>query len=426
MQALRLLNLMGNPITSETDYRMYAIAYCPQLAYVDFEAVEADERQAIKDSAMAVDEIRELDEKISAKREAAAADAAREERLATLSVSATGQELHEARHPCTTHRHPQKANCAAAELLLVKFIQGNDYMPTIRALPGFEAPHIEFEEAVQEACNEYADAALGAHDAIETEIKMYNSGVSVLQADAEASVHAHVLALKRTLKQLVGEQQQLPSLDTIRAPTTEAISAFTTLKQKVLDFKREVITTRTELGKLEVQVGEQAEQMLDLLDTELRERCAQKASIDNAFFEKVEMLDNLVTQKMVDSAEALMVDIQSGKQPAGATEEQLQTMSDREAFVGGIKESNGHRLTQLNALWDSCRKHHAAAFKQHLAAATAAETKRSRSFLTHCDSIRDSLLLQIDELLSDLESEVAGANERRGSLAVNRHRDSSA
>jgi len=77
---------MGNPITTEADYRLYAIAYCPQLAYVDFEAVEVQERQAIKESAMAVDEIRVLDERLVAMKEAAANTAAEEQRISRLKV----------------------------------------------------------------------------------------------------------------------------------------------------------------------------------------------------------------------------------------------------------------------------------------------------------------------------------------------------
>ena len=87
MTTLRVLNLMHNPVTTETDYRLYAIAYCPQLAYVDFEAVEDSERQAIKDSAMAVDEIRELDERLLAAREAEELRQANAARLARLNVS---------------------------------------------------------------------------------------------------------------------------------------------------------------------------------------------------------------------------------------------------------------------------------------------------------------------------------------------------
>ena len=94
MSTLRVLNLMHNPVAKETDYRLYAIAYCPQLNYVDFEAVEDHERQAIKDSALAVDEIRELDERLMAAQEAAQKEATEAAWLASLEVSAASLHSH--------------------------------------------------------------------------------------------------------------------------------------------------------------------------------------------------------------------------------------------------------------------------------------------------------------------------------------------
>jgi len=222
---------------------------------------------------------------------------------------------------------------------------------------------------------------------------------------------------------LHAKQQELPSLDTTRAPGADAIAKYEELLSDVLDFKTAVRESRALLGQLEVEVGEQAEQLLDLFDTELRQQFASKQAIDNAFFEKIEALDTSMTQAMVESAEGIMADILGGKPPAGASEEQLQTMSDREAFVGSIKESNGHRLTQLNALWDMCRQKHAALFKGHMDAAVAAATRRSRRFLQQCDTIRDSLLAQVDDLREELEADVAGAKERRSSVAATRHRE---
>jgi len=317
----------------------------------------------------------------------------------------------------------QGANCIAAGILLSRFREGNDYIGLVCNLPGFEVPHSDFEEAVQAACDEYAAAALPASERIFKEIEMYKAGVNVLEADAESVVHATLLELRRGLKKLHAEQQGLPSLDTVRAPTLEALEEFKALLTKVVGLKSAVQAARVNLGALEAETREQAEHMLDLLDTELRQQFANKEAIDNAFFEKVEAMDTNVTLSMVESAEAIMAEILSDKPPPGASDEQLQIMSDREAFVGSIKESSGHRLTQLNKLWDACRKQHAKLFKTHIDAAVASETNRSRAFLHQCDSIKSSLLSQVDELQADLEAEVSAAQERRSSVQAGRNRE---
>ena len=337
--ALRVLNLAGNPLTAETDYRLIVVAYCPQLVNLDFSSVTPAERQAVKDNAIAADDVRRLQEDAKMRRVAASdADAAQADEAALAA-----------------------ANCRAAATLPHRITVGDPLWASLRGVPGALALMTDFQQLVQEAAAAYRSGGLAAGAAITQEGHHFAAAMGVLAADSDAAAKALIAQHARQVKAAArgdshGERSAPgPHLQAATEEMARALRA-----------------------GAEAAAGH-AEAMLDLYDTELRTAFGEKASVDERFFEEVEAAINALHAQLAACVEASKP---SAAPPAEADAAPPPDGASVEHLRDAVKELLGNQLTRMNEAWEATRKAHAAWFADISAAARAAEVLRSRTVLS--------------------------------------------
>lgn len=128
---LNLLNMDGNPVCEDPDYRTVCLAYLKPIRYLDYEMVDPSEVQRAKE--LCQDDLLELEEKEGIEALAGERDAARDESLAEL----------------------REANIVVAETLFDDLLKGDAEMARLRVLPGLQDLVEEFRERYKAAAEAF-------------------------------------------------------------------------------------------------------------------------------------------------------------------------------------------------------------------------------------------------------------------------------
>ena len=130
-KSLRLLNMEGNPVSKESEYRMYVLAYLNNLTYLDYAMVMKSEIVAAREQYQ--DELLDVEEKEALEEEKATREAAAARQTAKL----------------------QAANLAVVETIFDDMFKEDTEMAKLKYLAGINDIVANFQSEVESASDQF-------------------------------------------------------------------------------------------------------------------------------------------------------------------------------------------------------------------------------------------------------------------------------
>ena len=130
-KSLRLLNMEGNPVSKESEYRMYVLAYLNNLTYLDYAMVMKSEIVAAREQYQ--DELLDVEEKEALEEEKATREAAAARHTAKL----------------------QAANLAVVETIFDDMFKEDTEMAKLKYLAGINDIVANFQSEVESASDQF-------------------------------------------------------------------------------------------------------------------------------------------------------------------------------------------------------------------------------------------------------------------------------
>ena len=374
---LRMLNLEGNAICNEEEYRLYVIGFISQLDYLDFVMVGEDERvralETFQDELMILQE-KEVIEKTTRDRDAAQKAEAKLLKLANLSV---------------------------VQNLFEDMLEEDSELSKLRTLPGVNEMLEDYQDKCNEACEEFR--ALGLEQ-YELRQKGHAEFVAILDKTRDkAAIESRTLVEhfnleKRTTVQAVMDMFNRASEEDTKFAGVEELyegkQSLEQLKKKVKDLSDLLIGI--EVKQLEVQ-----DKMLNEFESRYGVIKAKNLELQNICFRKVEDCETAHSNALSELCNSLAEKLSNGELDH-LTEETRELIGNKEVLDTAIQGSNDIHIGKLLSKEDETRAEEMSMFKATLAGFKEEKLLKSRDRLAEIKRLANDLTADISHVLDEI------------------------
>jgi len=363
-ERLHMVNLEGNPISKQQDYKFSVLAFLPHLKYLDFALVEEWERAAAKDQY--TDEVMEMVENEQLKEE---------------------EELRLAKQK-EVQRQLQAANLEVADTLFDEMFDEDTEHGKLRLMEG-----------VEEAVNEYQGLFKEAAEALKTEGKAKD-----LEKREE---------LEKFLKAVEGVERYHSG------KAVEMIEQFNRKKKRVFlelskrehvensdlqDLSQNLKDLEEKLMDLEMQQVEQFEEMAGDFEQGYGEMTTVSLELLTRFFRAVEEQEEKYNHQVLtialDLLERAAKDEMSDE---GMSEELSSLLVDRDTCMNAISTSHDTHVGRLLKREDEVSAREKAKTKKLLDDARQKESNRNRNRIVEIQQFVENNEKAMSELIKRIE-----------------------
>ena len=366
---LQLLNLEGNPVSREGEYRMYVLAYLNDLTYLDYSMVMKTETVAAREQYQ--DELLDVEEK-----------EALEEEKAT-------RELAAAKHTLKL----RDANLAAVETIFDDMFADDTEMAKLKHLPGISDIINSFQSEVESASDLFLQTGLARDQQKRHEQSQFELALHRLRVKY-ASESVHMMedfgrTKKRSLKLLAAQQHvELIDLDPLQATLSSLISS---------------------LMDLEMRQVEQCEEIIGEYETKYFE--IKQACLDGQqnYFRLVEEHENNYTRDLMQLVNELLEKAIKEELPEDLPDEANSLLIDRDACMNAITGSHDIHVGRLYRREDEAKHNEELRFKLALKKYREEEHNRSRNRIMELKSFEEGCFSDLKELITqEIDDEADG------------------
>jgi len=308
---LRLINLAGNPICNDTEYRPYVISHVKNLKYLDYRMVSEQAVNAAKEHYQ--DELLEIEEN-ETKAEMEERDAlTRAEKAALMS----------------------RANLEGVTTLFDDMLKEDPEYNTLKKVPDLLAPLADFHTKWQSATDEFVQQVLDQHEKKVGERAEWDAVVKEYTGEKDEQARHLILEFKRIKKRTFRELRDDPSnAETKTAP----------LRQSNLELK-------DKLMDLELDIVEALEQLYKDFDNNYIALVEQNKINYNTYFTQLRDLENAWFEAVTGQAMQHLEQYQAGE--LEDLESDTRTLlQDKEMLLNSIQSSHDAHTSKIDSLED--------------------------------------------------------------------------
>ena len=304
---LHLLNLEGNPVSKEADYRVFTLAYLNNLKYLDYAMVVKSEvaaaREQYQDDLMDVEEKESLEEEKLARERAAAANTAK----------------------------LKAANLAFTETIFADMFEDDEDDVKLKSLPGIQDRKARFSTTVEEVCTEFLELGVGKDDAKTGERDAFASAVKELRQyyldESVKMTSEWVKNLKRTTRDLLAQER------VFKMDITKPVRELDALKEALID--------------LEMRQVEHFEAIYNDFDTKYREMHTSVLEAHMSFFRRMEDCEKEYNKEVITLANELLDQAAREELPEDLSEEAQNLLLDRDTCLSAITGSHDVHVNKI-------------------------------------------------------------------------------
>jgi hypothetical protein len=304
---LHLLNLEGNPVSREADYRVFTLAYLNNLKYLDYAMVVKSEvaaaREQYQDELMEVEEKESLEEEKLARERAAAANTAK----------------------------LKAANLSFTESIFSDMFEDDEDDVKLKALPGIQDKKARFSSEVDELCQQFLELGLGKDKAKTAERDAFTSAIAQMRQyylDESVKLTSNwVVKLKRTTRELQ-LQERIFKMDIVKP-------------------EKELDALHSALMDLELRQVEHFETVHSEFDTKYRELNANVLESHMSFFRKMEDCEKEYNKEVITLANELLDQAAKEELPEDLSEEAQNLLLDRDTCLSAITGSHDVHVNKI-------------------------------------------------------------------------------
>lgn len=355
---LRLLNLEGNPVCKEGEYRRHVLAYLNQLTYLDYSMVTKAESTAARE--LYQDELLDVEEK----------EALREERM-----------VREAANAMYTSKL-RMANLAAAETIFGEMFVEDTEMTKLQHLPGTSNIKTSFQTEVDAASDVFIQAGLAQEEHKRIEIALLEETLKKLRAqyahDSISLIESFERTKKKRLNQITSHQsQELTDVNHLRQLLAD-------LSHNLLDLEMQ------QVGQFEEAMGDFERKFV-----ELKTCCLES---QQSFFRAVEECEKNYTRNLTQLMNELLEKAAKDDLPIDISDEGTSLLADRDTCLNAVAGSHDIHVGRLYKLEDDIKNREEQASKVIIKKYRDQEHERSRARVQDLKEYESTLARELMEL----------------------------
>ncbi|TYZ65515.1 hypothetical protein PybrP1_008974 [[Pythium] brassicae (nom. inval.)] len=372
LDSLRVLNLAGNPVCSDPEYRTFLLAHLDRLQYLDYALVDSNE--AVQAREQYQDELEEMKE-VKAIEDAALAREA--EQLKYFAVL-------------------KDANVIILETLLSDMFKEDTEMNKIEVLPGLRNLIDDYSEKARVVTEDVKVVLLGKHSAMAKEVDAFAAKYEKVQLEAQESSIAAVESHRRVSKQLLKQASAAQAGD-----SNETSAAG---QQLLGEAKASAEKLHCELMILESDLVETAQELTASMEVAIEAIGVEAREIVTEHFRTVEVLENGFFDNVSQLAVTLLERMASedGDDDDFLTDECRVILNDRDALNNAINGSHDIHIGKLLAQEDVMREQSLAKIAAVIKRAKDREWTRNRSRIAEIITIKEKHLGEISKVRDEL------------------------
>ncbi|DAZ96093.1 TPA: hypothetical protein N0F65_000641 [Lagenidium giganteum] len=373
LESLRVLNLAGNPVCLDPEYRPFLLAHLEKLQYLDYALVDSNETVQAREQYQ--DELEELKEVKAIEDAAMAREVEQQKYLAML----------------------KDANVIILETLLSDMFREDTEMNKIEVLPGLRNLIDDYTEKAKAATEDVKVLLLEKHAHLTHEVELFQDKYAKIQMDAQGSSIQACELYRRTAKTLVKQASNFSSAGTDNDNTSSA--------QQILQ-EAEILTEKlhSELMNIESDLVETAQELTATMEVAIESIGAESRDLSTEHFRTIEVLENNFFESVSQLAVSLLERMASedAEEDDFLSDECRAILNDRDALNNAINGSHDIHIGKLLAQEDLMREQGIAKVAELIKNAKDNEWMRNRSRIAEIINIKEKNLSEIHRVRDEL------------------------
>ncbi|KAG5188451.1 protein phosphatase 1 [Tribonema minus] len=358
---LQLVNLEGNPVCKEADYRFTALAYLKAMKFHDYTMVDPSEveqaREQFQDELLDLQEKEALEEEKQAREEAAAREEA---------------EL-------------KRANLLVAKTLFGEMFAADTEMSKLRHLPGIDEIAEQFKAHVAAAADAFRGAGLERASAKAEQVRLFESATESVRRDYSERSIGMIEEFTRKKKRVFR--------DVSAKGPVEASEAGDALKE-------DLNALETALMDLEMYQVEQQSELLGEFEGKYGELKAQCFELQQAFFRACEGHEETYYLSVGQLAQDMLDRASRNELPEDLPDDLGNLLMDRDVCMTSVVGSHDAHVGKLLAREDETRAAEARNMADIVDGYSRAELQRNRRRIMELREFFEANRRQLAEFLS--------------------------
>jgi hypothetical protein len=364
---LRLLNLEGNPVCHDPEYRMFVLAHIKYLKYLDYGLLSEADVVAAKEQYQ--DELLELEENEGIEDAAGERETQRKKQTSVL----------------------LKANLVEVETLFVEMFQKDTEIGKLKQFPGMSELLEDYRANFNALSEQFKVQGLERLDKRTTEYDMYTKALVEMQTENEATCVGTIEAFNRRKKHFFAELEKKDLIE----------------QADFADLRREVAEMGEILLDLEMQVVQKAEDMIDVLENQFIDMKAVSLDAQQNWFRGVEAMEDAFFSGTTALLPVLLDNSQNDLLGDAVIDEVKNMLRDRDSCMGAATSSHDIHLGRLLEAEDEMREKEVAIFNGLVDGQRETEYKRNRTRVMEVEHLLNMNYLEMDDMIAqqNLEDE---------------------
>ena len=366
---LRLVNLKGNPVCDDPDYKMFVIAHLKHLTYLDYTLVEMKDIIAARE--MHQNHLMEFDEKEAIIERERLQREAREANVAKL----------------------REANLDIIDTLIKDMEEEDVDLQKLKQLPGLTELLEDYHDKVNSELEEFKVVGLEQHMIREKEVADFDSAITKANTKNDQMVVNLIADFERKMKRTVRDwyANDDPEPQTLR------------------DLEQEGMDLGAQLRELEVGQLELFEKLATEFEVRLGEMRMRNMELFQNYYRTVEALETSYHEAVQNLAAELVEKLNSELNLLDDLPPETKAiLAEKELLDGSIQASYDVHLSKLLAREELTGKRETAKFKGTLKKYRDSAQDRYRSHMAEINYFLKRNKDQVEKLIGELQPDDDG------------------
>ena len=356
---LRLVNLAGNPICQDPEYRPYVLSHLKHLKYLDYRLVDPAAVRAAREQYQ--DELMEIEEN-----------------------EAKWEEEPKVRREAERHAEDmERANLGGVEALFEDMLAKDPEYKKLKEIPNLlDTALAEFQEKFVVATEEVKTNVLGMHGKKEEEHASWKEAVREHTQTLDSRARNLILTFEHSKKHMFRELQADPGRAENKVrPLLERNES---LKDELLELEVQTVTALTEMNAI---FNREYTELVETNKQHYVTYFTQVRDLENAFFEAVTVQSMQLLEKY-NSGELEIDDIRDDLRVL---------LQDKDTLLNSIQAMHDSHTTLIDASEDRLVTSEVKDANSRVSQITAWERQRNRSRITEIWKLFERNLTEIED-----------------------------
>jgi len=372
IRTMKMLNLAGNPICAEPEYKMVTLAYVDSLQYLDYALIQSAEYELAKEQYH--DELLDVEEKESVVAERSLRDKQLEVHLEKLS----------------------KACILFAHVIIDDLLASDEDLERLKHLPGIKEAIDGFQASFKVLSEEYVAVGLEKYHKKSKEIEDFESSITKLRANAESESTQLIASFTKSRKNIAAV------LTSPESNYTQADSA--QMVKKLLD---DLDKTCDTLMTLELRLVEKFDMLVDEFDNRLMEMKNVAIEGQQVFFRGLEELEDKFSGNVRAVVQDLIDRLASEELPEDyVDDEAMGLLADKDSCMGLVGASHDAHIGKIMKREDEARNLESRRYQETVSGHVSGERSRNRDRVLQIHSFSKANKQLVNNLLVVDEDDV--------------------